>query len=130
MFEKVMEELLRAENPGKEIHLVRASQGDGGIDVYVRQEAGIDVYQCKFFMGSMNSSRWTQVKGSFDGAIKFFKSDEARGVKMLRWYLCMPREMQKEDISKWNTFCEDRRSNKLPISYIDGNDVDARSRWL
>ena len=51
MFEKVMDELLRAENPGKEVHLVRAAQGDGGIDVYVHQANGIDVYQCKFFMG-------------------------------------------------------------------------------
>ena len=72
MFEKVMEELLRAENPGKEVHLVKASQGDGGIDVYVHQENGIDVYQCKFFMGSMNSSRWTQVKKSFNRVIEFF----------------------------------------------------------
>lgn len=37
VFERVMEELLRAENPGKEVHLVKASQGDGGIDVYVRE---------------------------------------------------------------------------------------------
>ena len=128
MFEKVMEELLRVENPGKEVHLVRASQGDGGIDVYVHQENGIDVYQCKFFMGSMNSSRWTQVKDSFDRAIKFFKSDEARGVKMLRWCLCMPREMQKEDISKWDTFCEDRNSYGIDIANIDGNEIIQRMK--
>ena len=69
MFEKVMEGLRRAENPGKDVHLVRASQWDGGIDVYVHQENGIDVYQCKFFMGSMNSSRWPPVKDSFDRAL-------------------------------------------------------------
>ena len=128
VFEDVMEELLRAENPGKEVHLVKASQGDGGIDVYVHQENGIDVYQCKFFMGSMNPSRWTQIKNSFNRAIEFFDSDEAEGVKMLRWCLCMPREMQKEDISKWDLFCKDRESNKIPISYIDGNEIIQRMK--
>ena len=128
VFEDVMEELLRAENPGKEVHLVKASQGDGGIDVYVHQENGIDVYQCKFFMGSMTSSRWTQVKNSFNRAVGFFDSDEARGVKMLRWCLCMPREMQKEDISKWDQFCKDRESNEIPISYIDGNEIIQRMK--
>ena len=126
MFEKVMDELLRAENPGKEVHLVRASQGDGGIDVYVHQENGIDVYQCKFFMGSMNSSRWTQVKDSFNRAIELFKSDKAGGVKMLRWCLCMPREMQKEDISKWDMFCKERKSYGIDITNIDGNEIIQR----
>ena len=54
VFEKAMDELLRAENPGEEVHIVKASQGDGGIDVYVHHEDGIDIYQCKFFMGSMD----------------------------------------------------------------------------
>ena len=58
VFEKAMDELLRAENPGEEVHIVKASQGDGGIDVYVHHEDGIDIYQCKFFMGSMDSSRY------------------------------------------------------------------------
>ena len=126
MFEKVMDELLRAENPGKEVHLVRAAQGDGGIDVYVHQANGIDVYQCKFFMGAMNSSRWTQVNDSFDRAIDFFNSDMAGGVRMLRWCLCMPREMQKEDISKWDTFCKDRKSYGIDITNIDGNEIIQR----
>ena len=35
VFEKVMDALLRAENPDEEVHIVKASRGDGGIDVYV-----------------------------------------------------------------------------------------------
>ena len=58
VFEKLMDELLRAENPDKEVHIVKASRGDGGIDVYVHQAGGIDIYQCKFFMETLNSSRW------------------------------------------------------------------------
>ena len=118
VFERVMEELLRAENPGKEVHIVKASHGDGGIDVYVHQEDGIDIYQCKFFMGSMDSSRWSQIKNSFSKAM------EPKGVKVLRWVLCMPREMQKEDIAKWDEFLRtSNKSFKVDISQIDGNEI-------
>ena len=122
VFEKAMDELLRAENPDKEVHIVKAVQGDGGIDVYIHQEGGIDIYQCKFFMGSMNSSRWSQIKESFTKAM------EPKGVKVLRWVLCMPREMQKEDIAKWDQFLKDRSSYDVEISLIDGNEIIARMR--
>lgn len=121
MFEKAMDELLRTENPDKEVHLVKAVQGDGGIDIFVYQDEGIDVYQCKFFMGSMNSSRWYQIKKSFNRAVEYMNSDKTKGVKMLHWFLCMPREMQKEDIARWDTF---RKTNEgVEIKLIDGNEI-------
>ena len=49
VFEKAMDALLRAENPDKEVHIVKASQGDGGIDVYVHQENGIDMFFASTF---------------------------------------------------------------------------------
>ena len=122
VFEKAMDELLRAENPGKEVHVVKASQGDGGIDVYIHQEDGIDIYQCKFFMGSMNPSRWSQIKDSFSKAMK------PKGVKVLRWVLCMPREMQKEDIAEWDAFKKDRESYGVEIQFADGNEIIYRMR--
>ena len=120
VFEKAMDELLRAENPGKEVHVVKASQGDGGIDVYIHQEDGIDIYQCKFFMGSMNPSRWSQIKDSFSKAMK------PKGVKVLRWVLCMPREMQKEDIAEWDEFRKDNASYDVEILLVDGNEIIRR----
>ena len=120
VFERVIEEMLRAENPGKEVHLVKASRGDGGIDVYVHHENGIDIYQCKFFMGSMNPSRWSQIKDSFSKAM------EPKGVKVLRWVLCMPREMQKEDIAEWDKFKIARESYGVEIKFIDGNEIIQR----
>lgn len=45
VFEKAIDELLRAENQSKEVHRVKAAPGDGGIDVYVHQPDGIDIYQ-------------------------------------------------------------------------------------
>ncbi len=120
VFERVMEELLRAENPGKEVHIVKASHGDGGIDVYVHHENGIDIYQCKFFMGSLNPSRWSQIKKSFSKAM------ESKGVKVLRWVLCMPREMQKEDIAEWDAFRKDNASYDVEILLVDGNEIIRR----
>ena len=120
VFERVMEELLRAENPGKEVHIVKASHGDGGIDVYVHHENGIDIYQCKFFMGSLNPSRWSQIKKSFSKAM------ESKGVKVLRWVLCMPREMQKDDIAEWDAFRKDNASYDVEILLVDGNEIIRR----
>ena len=122
VFEKLMDALLRAENPDKEVHIVKASRGDGGIDVYVHQENGIDIYQCKFFMGTLDSSRWGQIKESFNKAM------ESKGVKVLRWYLCMPREMQKEDIKKWDKFKKEKGNefSSVELRYIDGNEIISR----
>ena len=117
VFEKAMEELLRAENQGEEVHIVKAVPGDGGIDVYVHHEDGIDIYQCKFFTGSMSKSRWSQIKYSF------IKAMEPKGVKVLRWFLCMPREMRKEDIFTWDRFKKDRSSYGVEIKLVDGNEI-------
>ena len=117
VFEKAIDELLRAENQSKEVHLVKAAPGDGGIDVYVHQPDGIDIYQCKFFMGSMNRSRWAQITNSFETAMK------PKGVKILNWFLCMPREMQKEDINTWNKFLKENSSYNVNIKLIDGNEI-------
>ncbi len=126
VFEKLMDNLLRAENPGKEVHIIKAVQGDGGIDVGVWQADGLDVYQCKFFMDKMFAFRWTEVKDSFKRVLEFIESDKAKGVKLLNWFLCMPREMRKEDIAKWNEFCEDRKSLGIGLRYIDGNEIIQR----
>ena len=122
VFEKVIDDILRTENTDKEVHIIKASRGDGGIDVYVHQENGIDIYQCKFFMGTLDSSRWSQIKESFKKAM------EPKGVKILRWYICMPREMQKEDIAKWTTYKEEKEIEfpGVKLCYIDGNEIISR----
>ena len=120
VFEHLMFELLRLENPDKEVHIVKASRGEGGIDVYVHQEDGIDIYQCKFFMGELTHSRWNQVKESFNRAIAL------KGVKILRWCLCMPREIRLEDISRINHFVEHYEQYGVKIFFIDGNEILSR----
>ncbi len=68
---------------------------------------------------TLNSSRWSQIKESFKKAM------EPKGVKVLRWYLCMPREIQKEDIEKWKEYKE-KKENEFPdieLRCIDGNEI-------
>ena len=120
MFEKLLDDLLRQENPNKEVHIVRASPGDEGIDVYVSQKDGIDVYQCKFFMRALEDSQWQKIKKSFDAAMK------PKGVTILRWILCMPREMHKEDLKKWDNFKKKHASSGIEIRLVDGNEIVAR----
>ena len=126
IFEKAMAALLRAENPGKEVHIVEASRGDGGIDVYVHHEDGIDIYQCKFYMGAMTPERWSTVGKSFERAM------EDKGVKVLRWFLCLPREMRvndtTNDLETWNKFKEDRTYYNIQIGLIDGDEIIERMR--
>ena len=54
-----MEELLRKENPSRNVKGVRLAQGDGGIDVFVGNigQEKIDVYQCKYFDAGLRSSQ-------------------------------------------------------------------------
>lgn len=129
IFEKAMFELLSVENPDKEVHKLNASHGDGGIDVYVHQgQSAIDIYQCKFFMGAMNSSRWSQIKKSFERCKNFIQSYNTKKIQVRNWYLCMPREMQKEDIEKWNSFKTNNASFVNDIKLIDGNEIIERMR--
>ena len=117
MFEKAMGELLKAENPDKEVHVIKAAPGDGGIDVYVQQDDGIDIYQCKYFMDKMTSSRWQQVKDSFDRAM------EPKGIEVLRWFLCIPMEFRCQDIAEINKFKKDRYFHGVEIAFIDGDEI-------
>lgn len=59
VFEKAMDDLFRAENPDKGVNIVKVSQGDGGIDVYVYQENGIPSYQN--FCQSSPRLNWNQI---------------------------------------------------------------------
>ena len=70
-FELACEDLLKHENPICEVHRVKASRGDGGIDVYVSNGKSVQIYQCKFFVDTLTSSRWKQIENSFLRILKF-----------------------------------------------------------
>ena len=81
-FEDLMEELLRKENPSRNVKGVRLAQGDGGIDVFVGNigQEKIDVYQCKYFDAGLRSSQWQQITDSYNRAIVIVR----RGLTLLQ----------------------------------------------
>ena len=68
-FELACEDLLKKENPSSEVHRVKASRGDGGIDIYVSNDQLTQVYQCKFFIDTITKSRWNQIEQSFNSIL-------------------------------------------------------------
>ena len=125
VFENLMEELLRAENPEKNVQRVEANPGDDGIDIYVTQDDGIDIYQCKFFTDNLGDAQRNQIRESFN------RAKEANGADMHRWFLCMPREHESEDNEvKWiNNFIKkhsDFDGNHVKIQFIFGTEITNR----
>ena len=121
IFENLILELLKAENPDKEVHRVAASPGDGGIDILVQQDNGIDIYQCKFFTDKLGDSQRDQIRKSFNKAL------EDKGVSVLRWFLCMPREQELEEISWVHNFIKERSDKYgVEIHFIYGTEITNR----
>ena len=56
-FELVCEDLLKRENPTCEVHRIKASRGDGGIDIHVSNGKLVQIYQCKFFECNAGNAR-------------------------------------------------------------------------
>jgi hypothetical protein len=85
-FEYDCRALLQALFPGESVMMVRANPGDEGIDVFVGEIgiAPIDVYQCKFFLGTLGDSQKSQIRSSFDRAIN------SSLFQMKKWVLCAP----------------------------------------
>ena len=120
-FENLMLELLKVENPDKEVHRIAASPGDGGIDILVQQDNGIDIYQCKFFTDELGESQRNQIRKSFNKAM------EDKGVTVLRWFLCMPREQELEEISWVHNFIKKRSDvYGVEMHFIYGTEITNR----
>ena len=84
-FEDLMYDLLCCEFPLEKVHKTDASRGgDGGIDIFVERDGGIDIYQCKFFLDKMEDTQWKQITTSFMSSMT---TAEKAGVKVLKWYL-------------------------------------------
>jgi hypothetical protein len=64
---------------------VRASQGDGGIDVLVPiDDRNVDIYQIKYFPMPLDESRKGQIRGSLR------RIKENTSVEVRNWYLTLP----------------------------------------
>ncbi len=123
-FEQACADLLQAENSGKDVHRIDSAGGDGGIDVYVSNDDGtVDIYQCKFFIDHLESSKWAQIKGSFMTLLA--KHPE---LNVSTWYLCLPKLMSAGEISKYEEFKEKMADEGICIRLIDGENLISRMK--
>nr|WP_288539511.1 tetratricopeptide repeat protein [uncultured Dorea sp.] len=118
-FEKLMEELLRKENPSRNIKGVRLAQGDGGIDVFVGNigQEKIDIYQCKYFDSGLRSSQWKQITDSYNSAIK------NQNYQMNKWILCLPAELSLDEHIKWEEWKKEHKVDSIEIGLVCGNEI-------
>lgn len=121
-FELACEDLLKHENSTCEVHRVKASRGDGGIDVYVSNGKLIQIFQCKFFVDTLTSSRWKQIENSF------YRILELEDIHVNGWFLCVPKEFTKEEIVEIEKFKNKNCVYGIPITFVDGNELISRMK--
>jgi len=96
-FENACQTLFTKIYPRKYVAKMAVKQGDGGIDICIG-ELGVEpitVVQCKFFLETFSDSQKSQIRDSFDRAIKSDKYE------LKEWILCIPREIDIDETSWW-----------------------------
>lgn len=121
-FELACEDLLKHENPTCEVHRIKASRGDGGIDVYVSNGKLIQIFQCKFFIDRLTFSRWKQIENSFNRIL------ELKDIQINKWFLCVPKEFTKEELVEIEKFKNKYCVYGIPITFVDGNELVSRMK--
>jgi hypothetical protein len=120
-FENDCESLLRALNPLENVQKVRANPGDEGIDVYVGNigVSPIEIYQCKFFLGSLGESQKGQIRSSFKRAIR------STHFQVKKWVLCIPLEDFDLPENKWWVEWKTKQEETygIPIQLIKGREL-------
>jgi hypothetical protein len=113
-FEHLYADLIRAECTGAKE--VRCQSGDGGVDVYIDDWAdpkGISVFQVKYFPMGLGSSQKEQVRRSFRSCL------ENDHFVVSRWTLCLPVDLNQEEIA-WFTIWKHQQANTtLVAAHID-----------
>jgi hypothetical protein len=76
---------------------VKASVGDGGIDVWVPEGEAATVYQIKRYTGNITATRQGHIKKSWETLLAYA---EENFITLSAWYLVMPENPTKEQL-KW-----------------------------
>ena len=121
-FENLMYDLLCYEYPSEKVHKTDSSRGgDGGIDIFVERDDGVDIYQCKFFLDKVENVQWNQISNSFDSALKTAEKDD---IKVLKWYLCTPFILNRDPVGpwkRWNQFVDQNVERiEESMEWLDG----------
>ena len=121
-FELACEDLLKHENPTCEVHRIKASRGDGGIDVYVSNGKLIQIFQCKFFVDRLTFYRGKQIEYSFNLIL------DLKDIQINKWFLCVPKEFTKEELVEIENFKNKYCVYGIPITFVDGNELISRMK--
>lgn len=120
-FEYDCKALLQAMFPDESVMMVRANPGDEGIDVFIGDIglAPIDVYQCKFFLGTLGDSQKDQIRSSFNRAAK------SGQFQMKKWVLCAPIDDFDLQENIWWAGWKAKQEQQygIPIRLMNGNDL-------
>ena len=115
IFEKICTELLNAIF-AEQSHNIHASQGDGGIDILVGDfSAPIINHQCKYFIEGIDDAQKTQIRDSYQRAMK------CPAYKMRKWVLCLPCILTLKEFEWWSNWRnENQQLHKVEIALWDG----------
>lgn len=118
-FERLCEDVLKKEYPLYNVHGVKVSQGDGGIDVFIGDiNSSMDVYQCKFFIDEIGSSQKTQIKDSFEKVMSEY------GDNINKWILCVPCELTRQNYEWWSDYkAEKENEYDVVLDLLTENDL-------
>src|SRR6266566_8450471 len=113
-FEKLCAQLISSHYPMA--RSVRAEGGDGGVDVFVGDQAdpaGITVFQVKYFPNGLKESQKRQVRESFRQC-----RDNAR-FALREWILCVPLDLSQDEIAWFSQWSAKEAPTLLPPGQID-----------
>lgn len=101
----------------KHARRIKASQGDGGLDVIVpvpgRSQLHVEDYQVKKFADELNDSRKQQIKKSLANAIATH-TGTTYGYEIAKWYLALPMDFTREQ-EKWLFDLADELEAPFPV---------------
>ncbi len=113
-FEKLCAQLISSRYPNA--RSVRADGGDGGVDVFVGDQAdpvGITVFQVKYFPNGLKESQKRQVRESFRQC-----RDNAR-FALREWILCVPLDLSQDEVAWFSQWSAKEAPALLPPARMD-----------
>lgn len=107
----------------EDTHSIKVSKGDGGIDIYQGSlnNNSLVIYQCKYFLENLNSSRISQIQESLIQAITHNK------YKLNKWYVCLPKVLSLDEVLLFDKMkervCSQCNFDINNIKYIAGDEL-------
>ncbi len=113
-FEKLCAQLICSLDPTA--RTVRNEGGDGGIDVFVGDQAnpaGITIFQVKYFPNGLKDSQKQQVRESF----RHCRDNAQFGIQ--EWILCVPLDLSQSEIAWFSQWSAKEAPALLPPAWMD-----------